>query len=56
MDNLRNMFLGICEITDGLIRLLSLGYIHTKFAMSWLVWWEVKMVLPKELERLKNGR
>lgn len=42
MNNIRNIVLGICEITDGLIRLLSLGFIHTKFAFNWLCWYEIK--------------
>lgn len=44
MNNLRNVILGICEITDGLIRVLSLGLIHTKFAFEWLCWWEIRTI------------
>jgi hypothetical protein len=56
MNNLRNMFLGICEITDGLVRLLSFGFIHTTFAFNWLLWWEKNVVLRKEIESMKHDR
>lgn len=56
MNNFRNMFLGVCEITDGFIRLVTLGFIHTTFAFNWLVWWEANVVLPAERKRLRNER
>ena len=44
MNNLRNVILGICEITDGLIRVFSFGFVHTKFAFEWLCWWEIRTI------------
>jgi len=51
MNNLRNMILGVCEITDGMIRLFSFGFIHTKFAFEWLCWWEIRTI-----RRLRNKK
>lgn len=54
MNNLRNIICGICEILDGLVRVVSLGFIHTRFAFSWLVWWERCVVLPREVDKMKR--
>ena len=56
MNNIRNMILGICEITDGIIRLFSLGFVHTSFGFKWLVWWELKVELPKQVEKMKKDK
>lgn len=54
MNNIRNMILGICEICDGLIRFCSLGFIHTTFAFSWLIWWEKSIEIPRAVDRIKK--
>ena len=54
MNNLRNIICGFCEILDGLVRVVSLGFIHTRFAFSWLVWWERQFVLPREIDKMKR--
>lgn len=54
MNNIRNIICGFCEILDGLIRVLSFGFVHTRFAFEWLCWWERKFVIPNEIKRMKN--
>lgn len=29
-----NLLFGLCEIADGLIRVVSLGYLHSRFALD----------------------
>lgn len=38
----RNMIMGICEIIDGSIRLLSFGTIHTNLSFKYIAWYELK--------------
>lgn len=54
MNNLRNVVCGLCEILDGLVRVVSLGFVHTRFAFNWLLWWESRFVIPSEIKRMKN--
>lgn len=49
----RNVVCGLCEILDGSIRVLSLGFIHTQFTFTWLVYWE-RFEITKELENAKR--
>jgi len=53
MNNIRNIICGLCEITDGLIRVFSFGFIHTKFAFEWLCWWEIRTI-KKNREKENN--
>ena len=43
----RNVICGFCEIIDGLVRVLSLGFIHSGFTWAWLVYWEKKEINKK---------
>lgn len=52
MNNLRNMILGICEITDGFVRFITLGFVHTMFAFNWLAWWELNVVIKQARKRM----
>jgi len=54
MSNIRNIILGFCEIFDGLIRIITLGFVHTKFAFYWLVWWEENISIPEAARKLKS--
>lgn len=54
MNNLRNIILGVCEITDGFIRIITLGFVHTTFAFNWLVWWEANVMLKQARKRMEN--
>lgn len=31
---LYNLLFGLCEIVDGIIRVVSLGYLHSRFALD----------------------
>lgn len=54
MNNIRNIICGLCEILDGLVRVISIGFVHTRFAFLWLVWWERVFILPREIEKMKR--
>ncbi len=56
MYNIRNIALGVCEILDGFIRLITLGCVHTTIAFTWLVWWETNVEIPKREKELQNER
>jgi hypothetical protein len=30
-----NMIFGLCAITDGFVRVLSLGFLHSRFTLEW---------------------
>lgn len=53
-DRVRNITLGVCEIMDGTVRILSLGFIHTLFAFKWLCWWELKEIQKMRQKKLKE--
>lgn len=38
------MIVGLCEVADGLAKLLSLGFRATNTAMAYLVWRSERMV------------
>lgn len=52
MNNIRNIILGFCEIIDGMIRILSIGFIHTRFAFIWLVWWEKNVIIRNHIRNI----
>lgn len=54
MNNLRNIICGFCEILDGFVRVVSLGFMHSTFAFSWLLWWEKRFVIPNQIEMVKR--
>jgi len=49
--NREMLILGICEVIDGLVRILSLGRIHTNFSYRWIF-----LVTKREFEEKQTKK
>lgn len=46
-----NLLFGLCEIADGFIRVISLGYLHSRFSLEMS-----KRAVKKHIARQKKQR
>lgn len=47
---LNNVHFGICQIADGLVRVLSFGFLHSTFTLD-----QAKNAAKKRFEQMKKG-
>ena len=51
MGRINNMHFGICCIIDGLVRVLSFGFLHSTFALD-----QTRNASKKQIEKFKKLR
>lgn len=48
-----NLLFGSCEIIDGIVRVISLGFLHTRL-LSTVTGWQARRMI-NNVERKRNG-
>ena len=46
-----NMVFGLCQLADGFVRVVSFGFLHTRFPID-----QARNVAHKQLEKLKKQK
>ena len=48
---INNIIFGLCQLADGFVRVVSFGFLHTRFPID-----QTRNVARRQLEKLKNQR